>query len=329
MPRRCNAQAGQAPPHSHFGLFEGYSQHRRFNTAISRDLMRDTGTRDIGQKIANCSLALKAQVLLNEHLPPEVNLKAARVCNARLCPFCEWRRSRVWKARLHDGLSALYEDKPKLKGVFLTLTQRNCRLEDLGDTLAEMNKSWNRFVQRSFFPTDLWFRRTEITVGYSAGMSAAFAHPHFHALLLVPPGYFGPGYIKQLEWQQQWMDSARLDYVPVVDVRNARPKSGGGSSPSESAKSAVVEAAKYATKATALMELGTDISEFHWQTRGKRLYACSSALSKYIKSGDISPDEMMDNDSKPLPEGTTSVDVLAQWFEDAQEYVITHSSDFH
>lgn len=326
MPRRANAKAGQAPPQTHSGLLEGLSQHRRFNSTISRDLMRDTGTRDIGQRIANCSLHLKAQVLLHDEHQPEVNLKAARVCNARLCPFCEWRRSRVWKARLHDGLDALYRDRPKLQGVFLTLTQKNCRLEDLGDTLKEMNRSWNRFVQRSFFPTDLWFRRTEITVGAKSHVEPISAHPHFHALLLVPPGYFGPGYVKQTEWQKQWMDAARLDYAPVVDVRRAKPKSNGGSTPSESAKSAIKEAAKYATKATALMELGSAISEFHWQLRGKRLYACSSALSKYIRSGDISPDEMMDNDSKPLPEGTSSVDVFAQWFEDANEYVITHCS---
>ena len=325
MPRRCNAKAGQAPPQANSGLLEGLSQHRRFNSTISRDLMRDTDTRDIGLKIANCSNHIKAQVLLHEDLPPDVNLKAAKVCNARLCPFCEWRRSRVWKARLHDGLTALYEDKPKLRGIFLTLTQRDVRLEDLGDTLKEMNKSWSRFYRRSFFPTPFWFRRTEITVSGIPGTRALKAHPHFHALLLVPPGYFGPNYVKQLTWQKEWMDSARLNYAPVVDVRTAKSKSGPGSSPSENAKSAVVEAAKYAVKATQLMELGTGISEFHHQLRGKRLYACSSELSKYIKAGDISPEEMMDNDAKPLPEGTTSVDVLAQWFEDAQEYVITHS----
>lgn len=329
MPRSTNSTARQAPPHANDGVLGKFSRHRRYNNPISRDLMRDTGTRDVGQSIANCSLHLKAQVLLHPELQPEVNLKAARVCNARLCPFCEWRRSRVWKARLHDGLTALYEDQPKLRGVFLTLTQRNCRLEDLGSTLQEMNRSWRRFAQRSFFPTDLWFRRTEVTVGYSTGTSSAFAHPHFHALLLVPPSYFSHGYVKQLEWQKQWMDSARLDYAPVVDVRNARKNSGAGSNPSEDAKSAVVEAAKYLAKGTQLMELGRDISELHWQLKNRRLYACSSGLSKYIKSGDITPDEMMDNDAKPLPEGTTSVDVLAQWFEDAQEYVITHSGDLH
>ena len=285
--------------------------------------MRDTDTREVGRSIANCALRLKAQVVLQEGIKPEVNLKAARVCNARLCPFCEWRRSRVWRKRLYGGLEALYADHPKRIGLFLTLTVRNCLLEDLGDTLDEMNASWKRLTKRSIFPTEFWFRRTEITVGTSTGTGPVSAHPHFHALLLVPPGYFGPGYIKQLEWQKQWMDSARLDYAPVIDVRSAKTKSGGGSNPSKNAKSAVVEAAKYAAKATQLMELGPDISELHWQLKNRRLYAVSKELNKYIKSGDISPDEMLDNDAKPLPEGTERVEVMAQWFEDSQEYLIT------
>ena len=119
------------------------------------------------------------------------------------------------------------------------------------------------------------------------------------------------------------MDSARLNYAPVVDVRSAKKKNGSTSSSSENAKGAVLEAAKYAAKATDLLELGESVSELHWQLKNKRLYSVSRELNKYIKSGDISPDEMMDNDAKPLPEGTERVEVIAQWFEDTREYLIT------
>jgi plasmid rolling circle replication initiator protein Rep len=281
----------------------------------------------VGQKIANCALTIKARVVLQEGLKPETNLSAARVCNTRLCPFCEWRRSRVWRKRLYGGLSGFYEDHPKRIGLFLTLTVRNCLLEDLGQTLDDMNAGWNRFIKRSFFPTEFWFRRTEITVGTSTGTGPLFAHPHFHALLLVRPDYFSRNYVKQLEWQKQWMDSARLDYAPVVGVQRAKTKSQSGCSTSEAARSAVVEAAKYSTKATALMELGDAIGEFHRQLRNRRLYAVSRPLSKYIKAGEIAAAEMMDDDSKPLPQGAEAIDVLAQWFEDTQDYVITDMSD--
>lgn len=322
MPRSASSATGKAPPYADDGVLGAFSRHRCFNTPVSRHLMLDADTREIGRRIANCAHTIKAEVLLHEELRPETNLKAAHVCNTRLCPFCEWRRTRVWRKRLYEGLSQLYVDEPKLRGVFLTLTVRNCRLEDLGDTIDHMNRAWSRLVKRAFFPTDYWFRRTEITVGGIPGVAGHSAHPHFHALLLVKPSYFSHGYIRQTEWQKQWMDSARLDYAPVIDVRSAKQNSVAGSSSAESAKGAVMEAAKYAAKATDLMELGSATSELHWQLKNKRLYSVSASLNKYIKSGDITPDEMMDNDSKPLPEGTERIDVIAQWFEDTQEYLI-------
>ena len=207
MHRRANASAGEALPQVNDDLLGKFSRHRQYNTPIARELMLDTGTRDIGQKIANCALALKADLLIHPDQQREVNLKAARVCNTRLCPFCEWRRTRVWRARLSDGLTRLYGDQPKLRGVFLTLTVRNPRLEDLGETLTEMNRAWDRFSKRSFFPTDLWFRRTETTVTCMPGQTGFTVHPHFHVLLLVKPSYFSRDYIKQTTWQKEWMDA--------------------------------------------------------------------------------------------------------------------------
>ena len=284
--------------------------------------MLDTDTREIGRKIANCALTIKAGVTLHPELEPEVKLDAAHLCNTRLCPFCEWRRTRVWRKRLYAGLEALYGDQPKLRGVFLTLTVKNPRLEDLGDTLDQMNRAWNRLTKRAFFPTDLWFRRTEVTVSGVPGTAGYSAHPHFHVLLLVKPSYFSHGYIKQLEWQKQWMDSARLDYVPVIDVRSAKAKSTTGSPSAGDASAAVMEAAKYAAKATDLMELGPAITELHWQLKRKRLYAVSKALRPYIYAEEVSEAEMLDQESKPLPPGAERIDVIAQWFEDTQDYQI-------
>ena len=323
MPRRANAEAGEALQQANHGLLERFSRARSFNSPISRELMLDAETRDIGRKIANCALTLRADVLIHQDFRPDVNLKAARVCNTRLCPFCEQRRTRVWRKRLYSGLEALYADKPKLRGVFLTLTVKNVLIEDLGDELDKMNRAWERLTKKSFFPTEFWFRRTEVTVSASPASGQVFAHPHFHVLLLVKPSYFSNGYVKKSEWQKQWMDAARLNYAPIVDVRTARKKSGDGLSFAEDAKSSVLEAAKYAAKATELLELGPAIREFHWQLRNRRLYSLSSKLRKYIKAGEIEASELMDNDSKPLPAGTERVEIIAQWFEDLNEYLIT------
>ena len=44
------------------------------------------------------------------------------------------------------------------------------------------------------------------------------AHPHFHALLLVP-SYFTINYIKQGDWVEMWAKALRADYLPSVNVK--------------------------------------------------------------------------------------------------------------
>ena len=126
------------------------------------------------------------------------------------------------------------------------------------------------------------------------------------------------------QWQKQWQMALRADYAPVVDVRSAKTKSGAGKSPEDATKSAVLEAAKYSAKAAELTELGPATTELHWQLRGKRLTAMSRELGKYVKQGDISEEEMMDSESKPLPLGAERLEIFADWFEDVESYVVTH-----
>ena len=335
MQRSGNSGAGQASPRAHFDALGSFTKHRKYNHPISTALMNDPDTRDVGRAIANCSLRIKAKVLLGEPIPSSAILEGALLCRKRLCPFCEWRRTKAMRARLHQGLSALYEDQPKLRGVFLTLTVKNVPLQDLGEELERMNKAWARLKKCSFFPTDLWFRRTEVTVGHTltkkgqlldpavSGGGQVMAHPHFHVLLLVKPSYFTRDYVKHSEWQKQWQMALRADYAPVVDVRTAKSKSGKSKTCIDDAKSAVLEAAKYTSKASELMELGPATTELHWQLKGKKLMAMSRPLSQYVKDGDISEEEMLDSSTAVIAEGVPYVDVYADWFEDQQEYVIT------
>ena len=87
MPRRANAKAGKALPQVHDDLLGKFTRHRQFNRPIARELMLDTGTREIGQKIANCAHTLKADLLIHPDMRPEVNLKAARVLQHPPMPF--------------------------------------------------------------------------------------------------------------------------------------------------------------------------------------------------------------------------------------------------
>jgi plasmid rolling circle replication initiator protein Rep len=305
-------------------------------------MAKDPSTLDVALRMANCAGRL-GLAIEQEGENPKALIESGHFCQARLCPFCEWRRVRAWRGRLLPGLEAFTGAFPKYSGVFLTLTVRNVPVHELRRTIQRMHKSWYTLTRWKGFPTRYWLRRTEVTLGRPCfndelpdGVRAAntitefvstrdglvWAHPHIHALLLVPPAYWGNNYVKKRTWAEQWALALGIDYEPVVDVRKASPKNKVGDATSD-IKSAAIEAAKYTTKATDLHALGDHISEFHHQLKNLRLIGVSTKLAKYVNGDDITTNEMLDNgniftSTNPL------LRCVAEWCEEVQEYKITH-----
>ena len=330
MPRRANARAGESLPTEHHDPLSKYSRHRAFNHAIARQLYKDSDTIDIGRRIANCATVLGLDLYEDEEAGLETQIRSMKACTARLCPFCEWRRTRAWRKRLFSGLEAFGEAHPNYVPLFLTLTVPNPRLEDLRGTLKAMTSAWNRMTASKAFPTPYWFRRTEVTVGAGGPFSPLMAHPHFHVLLLVKPSYFGKRYIKQTEWQKRWTNAMRSDVPLVVDIRRVRSASrnsdelmSGSSEQKIANSSAVLEVAKYMSKATQLVEMGDSLPEFHRQMGGLKLFTVSKPLKGFIDEGLISEEEMLDTNEHLAAGRLPDAKAIAQWFDDYQEYVFT------
>lgn len=149
-----------------------------------------------------------------------LKLKSAQFCRVRHCPICQWRRALMWVARFYHAFPKIYADHPKLRYVMLTLTVRNCRVSDLRQTIGDMNKGWQRLTQRKLWPAVGFVRSLEITRGKDG-----LAHPHFHCLLAVEPGYFtGRKYLSTAKWARAWADVLRVDYTPICDVRIVKPR---------------------------------------------------------------------------------------------------------
>jgi len=126
----------------------------------------------------------------------------------------------MWIARFLQGVPDVLRRHPKARFVFLTLTQRNVSINELRTTLGEMSKAWDRLRKRSEFAVVLgWIRVVEVTRGRDGA-----AHPHYHALLMVPGDYFtrSEKWIAQPVWARIWQESARLDYEPIVHVAAVR-----------------------------------------------------------------------------------------------------------
>ena len=144
----------------------------------------------------------------------QLKLSAAHFCRVPQCPVCQSRRSLMWKARALRALPLVVKDYPNHRWLFLTLTQKNCFVSGLRETVLEMNKSFKRLTMLKQWAVGGWIKSLEVTRGKDDS-----AHPHFHCLLIVSPSYFSRNYLNYDQWAELWQRAARLDYKPQVSIR--------------------------------------------------------------------------------------------------------------
>lgn len=200
----------------------------------------------ISERISGCSgVLLFGQVLDQETGEISLKLRQAHFCRVRNCPVCQWRRSLMWQARFYQSLPRIEQEHPKGRWLFLTLTVPNCPVNELRNTLQEMNKAWQRLIKRKEFKPVLGFiRTTEVT---PEKKRKDYAHPHFHALLLVPPSWFsGKNYVKQSRWLELWRECMRDNSITQVDIRAV--KNLNKNDPKTGLQRAAAETLKYSVK---------------------------------------------------------------------------------
>ena len=250
-----------------------------------------------------------------------LRLREARFCRVRYCNTCEWRRTLMWQARFYQALPKIVQEHPKARWLFLTVTVRNCLITDLGDTLTAMNAAWHRLIKRKeFAPVRGWIRTTEVTRGRDGT-----AHPHFHALLMVPPSWFkGSKYVKHARWVEMWGDCLRVDYPPVVDVRAVKDRAPEAAQTASDARAAalqgaVAETLKYAVKPSDMTADAAWFLELTRQTHRRRFMASGGALKDVLRESDES-DEAMALADGPAPTADDGSRLAFGWQKQARQY---------
>jgi plasmid rolling circle replication initiator protein Rep len=184
-----------------------------------------------------------------------LKLKDARFCKVPNCPMCQWRRSLKWRAKFLELLPEIQNQFTTHRWLFLTLTIRNCGIDDLRDTIKHLNAAFNRLSKLAKFPMVGYVKSVEVTrtwdchdaftgsylgrhgtkwvYQYQNQNNTAIrieptdeVHPHLHIVGLVQPSYFGKKYVKHPEWVEMWKKSLRVEYDPMVNIQVVKCKKG-------------------------------------------------------------------------------------------------------
>ena len=287
-----------------------WDTHRAQTQAVE-GVYRGTIYDGLADRLRGCSCFLGFAWVADDTGELRLSLRTARFCRVRHCPVCQWRRSLMWQARFLQALPSIEAAYPTARWLFLTLTVRNCPVDDLRRTLRSMNEAWHRLVKRPEFAGNVqgWVRATEVTRGQDDS-----AHPHFHSLLMVRPSYFGKGYVTQSRWAELWQQCARLDYRPIVDIRTVRARRGA---PVEKPlRQALAETLKYSVKPSDME--GEWLIELTRQVHKLRFVASGGVLKNVLRESDESEQDLLLADGNG--EGGDPV-LIFNWRREIRRYV--------
>jgi len=175
-------------------------------------------------------------------------------CKNRLCPMCSWRRSLKVFGQVSKVMDYITE-RNEFDYIFLTLTARNVKGEELSSEFDRFFKAFNALFKRKEVQkmTKGWFRALEVTRNWERDDY----HPHFHVIVAVNKSYFKESsvYLTQSRWTELWRDCLGIDYTPIVDVRRIKPVDDVGANEPFSVRyrKAVSEVAKYTLKFSDVM----------------------------------------------------------------------------
>ena len=228
----------------------------------------------IRERMADCG-----EWLIFNHTTPDARgktfrLREAHFCRVRTCPFCQWRRSLLYTARMLEAMPKIIESAPTMRFIHLTLTVRNVAIEELREAIGELNRGWNRLNMRKSLKQIVrgYVKSIEVTRNEKDGS----AHPHIHALLLVPEFYFKIKryYIRQESWVQLWKEALRLDYSPSVSVQACRQAQGY--------EKIIRELVKYSTKPQDLLQDTEWLVSYIRQVRSLRFFSTGGIVKDIL-----------------------------------------------
>ncbi|MFS6011597.1 protein rep [Streptococcus agalactiae] len=247
-----------------------------------------------------------------------LKLYQAYFCKNKLCPMCNWRRSMKYSYQTSRIVDEAIKQEPKGRFVFLTLTVKNVKGNDINKTLSSLTQSFDRLFRRAKVKKNLigYLRSVEITHNEKNNDY----HPHIHVLLMVRPSFFQSkkDYITQKEWGDMWSQSLKVDYTPMVDVRAVKEKGKG-------LKGAILETAKYPTKPIKLdienKQVVDDLHNGMYRKRQLGYGGLFKTIKKQLALDDAENGDLIhtseDNDS--LSEGTK---IVAIWNASKQNYYL-------
>lgn len=231
-----------------------WARYKKHSLIISNSMYRT----DLIKR-ANVIKYCGTHLTFGETMSGALKLVEADFCRDRLCPMCTWRRS----LKLFGQTSKLMnymKDNINVRYVFLTLTVKNCKGDELSSTIDALVKGFLKLMRRKEVKEKTLGACRQIEVTFNSNpMSDSYMtfHPHLHIIFAVAPSYYTSHHrmIQHKDWRSMWAECMDMDYQPQVNVQAVADHD------QQQQEKAVAELSKYPIKMDTLLNIDPDQQE--------------------------------------------------------------------
>ena len=236
-------------------------------------------------------------------------LTGANFCRLRMCPMCSWYLARK---RTRDLMKTLKEPEHRGKRlIFITLTVKNCKGEELKDTINMMYRALRSLTKKKgFFDGRVLGMIKKLEVTYNDKENTY--HPHFHLLCEVEPSYFSDKslYIEHDVLQAKWKKFCKLDYDPIVGIEAHKAEGFDNEAVAKSIK----EITKYVAKDEDYTFSLETFKIFDEALHGRRLYTPTGSFKETMARLKMDEDGLDDNEDKQaVPDNPDVLTFTLRW----------------
>lgn len=139
-------------------------------------------------------------------------------CQNRFCIPCQLNQQKVLYLKYRLIFKRVMDENPNAIFAKLTLTDRDCYIEQTREKITIIQRAWEKLVKRRWFSRDIvgWTKITEVS-----GVKKKYGfmlHPHFHIILV----YRDREMLEKRNigwWQTQWQQCLGAEYDTNIDIR--------------------------------------------------------------------------------------------------------------
>lgn len=172
----------------------------------------DSGYIGIANKLQGCC----HELWLKDDGQGRCKLIPNYTCGVRFCPVCRFFSIRKELGKFHQVFKKIQRDKNlnRARYYYLTLTLKDVPVGQLKDSIAHLNDSFDRLLEKKDIKKFILGSSSYLHIGLN---DYDRVQPHLHIVMMFKPSYVSRQLLNKSQWASLWQEAAHEDYPPFVE----------------------------------------------------------------------------------------------------------------